>query len=35
MASFAKQVKVVEAALGDDATTLGAAALAAEATRKK
>ena len=33
--SFAKQVKVVEAALGDDATTLGAAALAAEATRKK
>ena len=29
MASFAKQVKVVEADLGDDATTLGAAALAA------
>lgn len=31
MVSFAKQVKVVEAALGDDATVLGAAALAAEA----
>jgi glucokinase len=30
MASFIKQVKVVEAALGDDATTMGAAALAAE-----
>ena len=29
MVSFAKQVKVVEAELGDDATTLGAAALAA------
>ncbi len=33
MASFAKQVKVVEAELGDDATTMGAAALAAEGTR--
>jgi len=30
MASFAKQVKVREAKLGDDATTLGAAALAEE-----
>ena len=30
MDSFSKQVKVVEAELGDDATTLGAAALAAE-----
>ncbi len=29
MVSFARQVKVVEAELGDDATTLGAAALAA------
>ena len=35
MASFAKQVKVVEAKLGDDATTLGAAALAAEAAGRK
>ncbi|HAL92679.1 MAG TPA: transcriptional regulator, partial [Verrucomicrobia bacterium] len=33
MASFAKQVKVVEADLGDDATTMGAAALAAEGAR--
>jgi glucokinase len=30
MASFAKQVKVVEAELSDEATTMGAAALAAE-----
>ncbi len=30
MASFIRQVKVVEALLGDDATTMGAAALAAE-----
>ena len=30
MATFARQVKVATAALGDDATTLGAAALAAE-----
>ncbi len=30
MASFIRQLKVVEAQLGDDATTLGAAALAAE-----
>ena len=30
MATFAKQVKVAEAELGDDATTLGAAALVAE-----
>ena len=30
MGSFVKQVKVAEAALGDDATALGAAALAAE-----
>jgi len=29
MASFAREVRVVEARLGDDATTLGAAALAA------
>ncbi|NLG35477.1 MAG: ROK family protein, partial [Lentisphaerae bacterium] len=30
MASFVRQVKVVEASLGDEATTMGAAALAAE-----
>jgi len=35
MASFVGQVKVVEAELGDDATTLGAAALAADATRTR
>lgn len=35
MASFVGQVKVVEAELGDDATTLGAAALAADAPRTR
>jgi glucokinase len=35
MASFSKQVKVVEARLGDEATTMGAAALAAESFLKK
>ena len=34
MASLAQQVKVVEADLGDDATTLGAAALAADALER-